>query len=190
MEMLGIEMERLQAELKLALPGIDTGPVFQELMDTRRRWSWAEEDYQAAKAAGQRIQETFEEDGECAARRLRAIDPPPYQPSQATFLQQGDGWTDDRVDSVAQAVDRYGDEHADVFGSISGPLKAVSAPAGLLAFDPVLTRVCTPIPAGTAVDGTGVNATMVASGDGGWKAVAVDGTVMAEPVAGRLEASR
>ncbi len=183
MEMLAVEVERLEAELKLAPPGVDTGPVVQELMDAHRRWSWADEDYQAAKAAGQRIQETFEEDGEGAARRLRAIDPPPYRPTQSDLFQQAAGWMDDRVDSLAQAVDRYTDEHADVLRAISGPLKGASATAGQLSFIPVLTPLCAPIAAGTAAIGFGIDATLVAAGHGPWKAVAVGAGLMAVPVA-------
>ena len=175
METLDGEVERLEAALKLAPPGVDTGPVFQELMDARRQWSWAEEDYQAARAAAQRIQERFEDDGESVARRLRAIDPPPYQPPGRNLFQQGAGWRDDRVDSVAQAVDRYADEHAGVLRSISGPLKTVSAGAGLLSFLPVLTPICAPIAAGTGAAALGLDATLLASGHGPWKAVAVDG---------------
>jgi uncharacterized protein YukE len=186
MEVLGGEVERLEAELKLAPAGVDTGPVFQELMDARRRWSWAEEDYQAARAAAQRIQEAFEEEGETAARRLRAIDPPPYQPPRRNLFHQAAGWAGDRVDSVAQAVDRYVDEHGDVLRSISGPLKTVSAAAGLLSFVPVFTPICAPIAAGTAAAALGLDATLVVAGHGAWKAVVVDGALMAVPVAGRL----
>jgi hypothetical protein len=186
MEILGNETERLEAELKSAPPGVDTGPIFQQLMDARRRESWAEEDYQSARARAQRIQATFEEEGDVAARRLRAIGPPTYQPPRRDLFQQATGWMADRVDSVAQAIDRYVDEHADVLRSISEPLKTVSAATGLLSFIPVLTPICAPLAAGTAVAALGLDATVMANGQGVWKAVAVDTGVMALPAGGRL----
>jgi hypothetical protein len=186
MEILGGEAERLEVELKSAPPGVDTEPVFHQLMDARRRWSWAEEDYQSARAMAERIQATFEEEAEIAARRLRAIGPPPYQPPRRDLFQQAAGWMGDRVDSVAQAIDRYVDEHADVLRSISEPVKTVSATAGLLSFIPVLTSLCAPLATGTAVAAPGLDATMVASGHGAWKAVAVEAGLMARPVGGRL----
>jgi hypothetical protein len=186
MEVLEREVERLEAELKSAPSGAEVGPVLQELMDTRRRWSWADESYQSARATAERIQSAFEDEGNFAVRRLRAIDPPPYQPPRRSLFHQATGCMGDRVDSVAHAVDCFVDEHTDLLGSISGALKAVSAVAGLLSFIPVLTPICVPLAAGTAVAALGLDATLVASGHGTWKAVAVDAGLMALPVAGRL----
>jgi hypothetical protein len=62
----------------------------------------------------------------------------------------------------------------------------VSAVAGVLAFIPVLTPIMAPLAAATAVAALALDATLVATGNGDWKALAVDAALMALPGVGRI----
>jgi hypothetical protein len=78
--------------------------------------------------------------------------------------------------------------HADGLRAISTTLKVVSAAAGALSFIPILSPIFAPIAGLTAVGALGIDAALVATGHGDWKALAVDAALMALPAAGRLGA--
>ena len=84
------------------------------------------------------------------------------------------------------AIDRWVDDHADVLRAVSGVLKGVSAVAGLLSFIPVLAPIFAPIAVAAGAAAFVTDAALVATGNGSWKALAVDAALMALPGAGRL----
>ena len=93
-----------------------------------------------------------------------------------------DGW----LKRAWGSVDRWIDDHAGILRGLSNILKAVSAVAGLLSFIPFLTPFMAPLAFATAGLAFGLDAALVATGNGSWKALAVDTALMALPVAGKL----
>ena len=93
-----------------------------------------------------------------------------------------DGW----LKRAWGSVDRWIDDHAGILRGVSSILKAVSAVAGLLSFIPFLTPFMAPLAFATAGLTLGLDAVLVATGNGSWKALAVDAALMALPVAGKL----
>ena len=85
-----------------------------------------------------------------------------------------------------RSLEEWVDDHADLLWDISGALKAVSAVAGLLSFIPVLAPVCAPIALAAGAAALVLDGVLCATGNGDWKALAVDGALMALPGAGRL----
>lgn len=78
------------------------------------------------------------------------------------------------------------DDHADVLRGISTALKWVSAAAGVLSFIPVLAPIFGPIALAAGGAALLLDAALVATGNGSWKALAVDAALMALPGAGKL----
>jgi uncharacterized protein YukE len=79
------------------------------------------------------------------------------------------------------AVEGWIDDNAGALRTASTALKAVSAVAGLLAFVPVLTPICTPLALGTAVAALGVDAALAAAGHGSWRRLAVEAVTTVLP---------
>ena len=107
------------------------------------------------------------------ALEIRALSDAPYHEP---------GLLSRMVDSIGDWVDK----HADLLREISNVLKTVSAIAGLLSFIPALTPIFGPIAALTAGGALVIDAALVATGHGDWKALVVDAALMALPGAGRL----
>lgn len=79
------------------------------------------------------------------------------------------------------AVDSWVDDHADLLHDIAGGLAVVAGVAGLLAFIPVLAPIFIPIALVAGGVALALDATLVATGNGDWKSLAIDGVLMAIP---------
>ena len=88
---------------------------------------------------------------------------------------------------LGNAVGGWISDHADVLKTISSVLKTISGVAGLLAMIPVLAPIMGPIALVTGgaalIIDVGVK---LATGEGSWSSIIVDGALMALPGAGRL----
>jgi uncharacterized protein YukE len=84
------------------------------------------------------------------------------------------------------AVGNWVDDHADVLRAVSSGLKIVSAAAGVLSLIPVLTPIFAPIAVAAGGAALLIDTALVLTGNGDWKALAVDAAMMALPGAGRL----
>ncbi len=84
------------------------------------------------------------------------------------------------------AVGSWVDDHADILEELSGALQVVSGIAGVLSFIPVLAPVFAPIALASGAAALGIDAALVATGNGDWKSIAIDAGLMALPGAGKL----
>jgi len=98
------------------------------------------------------------------------------------FWEKAGNLLGDAVD----AADKRVDDNADILKKISGALKVVSAVAGVLSFIPILAPVFGPIALATGGVALLIDSVLVATGNGDWKAMAVDTALMALPGVGKL----
>ncbi len=87
------------------------------------------------------------------------------------------------------AVGSWVDDHADILEELSGALQVVSGIAGVLSFIPVLAPVFAPIALASGAAALGIDAALVATGNGDWKSIALDAGLMALPGLGKLARS-
>jgi YwqJ-like deaminase len=167
------EVDRLAHSISTAPADADTADQAARKDAARRLHDHAQDDYQHAVTHAHAVERTQQEAGDRAASRIRALSDAPYhQPGLLSRM----------VDSVGDWVDK----HADLLREISNVLKAVSAIAGLLSFIPALTPIFGPIAALTAGGALVIDAALVATGHGDWKALVFDAALMALPGAGRI----
>jgi len=95
---------------------------------------------------------------------------------------KNDSWIEKRL----QGIDKWVDKHADILRKVSGALKIVSAVAGVLSFIPVLNVIAAPIALATGAAAVAIDGTLVATGNGSWKVLAVDAALMVLPGVGKL----
>ncbi len=138
----------------------------------------------AAIAWARRIQQGVTDAGDDAARLLRAASDAPYE--EPGLFDKVVGWAGDRLSDVGDAIDKWVDEHAGLLRKISGGLKIVSAVAGVLSFIPVLTPIAGPIALISGGLALGIDATLVGTGNGDWKTLAIDAGFMLLPGVGRV----
>lgn len=167
------EAERLARLIGTAPPGADTSDHQAQQQTAQRLQGQAEDEYQQALARARAVERAQQEAGDQAAMRIRALGDAPYHPPGL-------------VASMVGSVTGWIDQHADLLRQVSSALKTVSAIAGLLSFIPALTPICGPIAALTAGGALAVDAALMATGHGDWKALAVDAALMALPGAGRI----
>jgi hypothetical protein len=167
------EADRLAHSISAAPADANTADQAAQQAAAKRLHGQAQDDYQQAVNRAHAVARTQQEAGDRAASRIRALSDAPYHEP---------GLLSRMVDSVGDWVDK----HADLLREISNVLKTVSAIAGLLSFIPVLTPIFGPIAALTAGGALVIDAALVATGHGDWKALVVDAALMALPGAGRL----
>ena len=167
------EAQRLAQLISTAPPGADTADHQAQQQAAQRLQRQAEDEFQQAVTRARAVERTQQEAGDHAASRIRALSDAPYH-EPGLFSQ------------MAESVAGWIDQHADLLQQVSHVLKTVSAIAGLLSFIPALAPICGPIALLTAGGALLIDAALVATGHGDWKALVVDAALLALPGAGRL----
>jgi hypothetical protein len=168
----GAEADRL-AETVSVPTGTNSVDMAAQQSATQRLKSHAEDDYQLAVTRARAVERTQQAAGDRASARIRSLSEAPYDDP---------GLLSKLAHDIADCVDK----HADVLRKISNVLKTASAIAGVFSFIPALTPIFAPIAALTAGGALIIDAALVATGHGDWRALTVDAALMALPGAGRI----
>jgi hypothetical protein len=178
------QVDDLNRQIQDAEDGSDISATERDRDGAQRALQGTSDAYDAAIAWARRIQQGVTDAGDDAARLLRAASDAPYE--EPGLFDKAVGWAGDRLSDVGDAIDKWVDEHAGLLRKISGGLKIVSAVAGVLSFVPALTPIAGPIALASAGLALGIDGTLVATGNGDWKTLAIDAGFMLLPGVGRV----